>query len=143
MGVDTAYFAVGDRIYPYGMDADEATGEQWVLADAWGGLPSQFAAGIDAAVDLGSGYPYVFSGSGYVLYPVRDPVGGRRVSAADRRQLDRRGGRMGGRWHRRRHQPGQRPGVLSSEAASTSPSTGTPRHSCRGTHWRSRTRGRA
>lgn len=69
MGVDKAYFVVGDQVFEYDIEADRANGEQWALSGAWGGLPKEFADGIDAAVDLGTFNLYVFRGTDYVRIP--------------------------------------------------------------------------
>lgn len=68
MGVDKAYFVVGETVSTYDIEQDKAT-EDWTLSGAWSGLPPEFAAGIDAAVDLGSFNLYVFRGTDYVRIP--------------------------------------------------------------------------
>ena len=68
MGVDNAYFVVGETVSTYDIEQDKAT-DEWTLRGAWSGLPIEFAAGIDAAVDLGSFNLYVFRGGDYVRIP--------------------------------------------------------------------------
>jgi hypothetical protein len=69
MGVDRAYFATGDTVYDYDLTDDCATGSSWQFATAWQGLPPEFAAGADAAVDLGEEVLYVFRGREFVRIP--------------------------------------------------------------------------
>jgi len=69
MGVDRAYFVVGSTVLPYDIELDGATGEQVELGALWAGLPPAFAAGIDAALDVGDLNLYVFRGSEYVRIP--------------------------------------------------------------------------
>ncbi|MEV8539192.1 hemopexin repeat-containing protein [Streptomyces sp. NPDC051572] len=67
MSVDKAYFTVGATVSTYDIDADTADPAQdSQLGTAWGGLPSGWEEGIDAAVDLGQAHLYVFRGTEYV-----------------------------------------------------------------------------
>ena len=69
MGVDKAYFVVGDTAYDYDVNNDATTGDAWKPAEAWSGMPPEFADGIDAAVDLGASVLYVFRDTEYVAIP--------------------------------------------------------------------------
>lgn len=69
MGVDRAYFVVGGDVLYYDVNADRATGEQRPLGALWHGMPPEFSAGMDAAVDLGSFQLYVFRGDSYLRIP--------------------------------------------------------------------------
>ncbi|MFI7587576.1 hemopexin repeat-containing protein [Spongisporangium articulatum] len=69
MGVDRVYFVKGSTVLPYDLDDDVAVDVRWQLDDVWAGLPPAFAAGMDAALDLGTYYLYVFRGGECVRIP--------------------------------------------------------------------------
>ncbi|MEV0909358.1 hypothetical protein [Streptomyces hokutonensis] len=69
MSADKAYFTVGATVSTYDLDADADAADpaqDWQLGAAWGGLPPDWEAGIDAAVDLGQAHLYMFRGTEYV-----------------------------------------------------------------------------
>ncbi|MER5278574.1 hemopexin repeat-containing protein [Streptomyces sp. NPDC002809] len=67
--LNTSYFASAGQVAVFDWQANTVT-ESRPLGGFWGGLPSEFAAGIDAAVDLGTGLLYVFRGPSYVRIPI-------------------------------------------------------------------------
>src|SRR4051794_4831473 len=68
VGVDKAYFVVGETVSSYDIEQDKAT-DEWTLTGEWSGLTGDFAAGLDAALDLGTFNLYVFRGTDYVRIP--------------------------------------------------------------------------
>src|SRR3954468_19430297 len=69
MGVDRAFFTTGSKVQPYDIENDVAVDEQQELGELWGGMPPQFAAGLDAALDFGTSVLYVLRGGEYVRIP--------------------------------------------------------------------------
>ncbi|MER8012337.1 glucosaminidase domain-containing protein [Streptomyces sp. NPDC094149] len=70
MGVDKAYFTVGNAVTTYDLEADQVIqGGEWQLDTAWSGLPLDWGGSIGAAIDLGWEQLYVFKGAEYVRIP--------------------------------------------------------------------------
>ncbi len=66
--LSTSYFSSAGEVAVFDWPANTVVGRR-PLTDVWSGLPAEFSAGVDAAVDLGAGMLYVFRGPAYVRIP--------------------------------------------------------------------------